>query len=204
MEVNYNYFPNLGYILSDVPSNLLEELKVLVTEKELQKHNVELAGNIKKEFFLPKAVPIFQDYILHLCKLYDDEFNYLGSIDPCTNAVPFVLKSMWVNFQKKYEFNPMHVHSGIFSFVIWLQVPFYMKEEQDNSPGKESNSNVAGCFEFDYANILGGYSSHYLHVDKNWEGKICLFPSKLNHAVNPFYSSEEYRITVSGNVSLKT
>ena len=42
-----------------------------------------------------------------------------------------------------------------------------------------------------------------LNVDKSYEGKILVFPAELMHSVNPFYTSDEYRITVSGNVIFK-
>jgi len=204
MKVNFNYFPNIGYITADVPSDLLLELDKIINEKELERYNKNLAGNIRKEFFIKKAIPIFQNYILDLCLKYDDEFNYLKGIDVCTNDVPLILHKMWVNFQEKHEFNPLHTHSGLFSFVIWIKIPFYNKDEKNSSPGKDSNHNLAGCFEFQYCNSLGSIIGHSIQADKEWEGKICLFPANLNHSVYPFYSSNDYRISVSGNVCLKT
>lgn len=204
MKINYNYFPNIGYITSDVPSHLLLELNKIIYEKELEKSNKALAGNIKKEFSIKKVIPIFENYILTMCLKYDEKFQYLGEINVCTNDVPFILHDMWVNFQEKHEFNPVHMHKGIFSFVIWIKIPFYNKIEKDNSPGKDSNHNLAGCFEFQYCNSLGSVVTQPIHADKEWEGKICLFPAKLHHAVYPFYSSNDYRISVSGNVCLKT
>ena len=32
---------------------------------------------------------------------------------------------------------------------------------------------------------------------------MAFFPAKLNHTVNPFYTSDEYRISISGNVFLR-
>jgi len=204
MKLSYNHFNNYGYMVADVPSNLLNELNILIHEKELKKYNIDLAGNIKKEFSLPKAIPIFEDYLLHLSKIYDDKFNYMSSIAVCTNSVPFVLNNMWVNFQKKYEFNPIHKHVGVYSFVIWVKIPYSIEEEEEKSPGKDSNSNLAGCFQFQFSNILGEQSTSTLRVDKTWQGKLCFFPAQLHHCVYPFYSSDEERITVSGNISLNT
>ena len=42
-----------------------------------------------------------------------------------------------------------------------------------------------------------------LPVDKTWEGMMLMFPSKLHHSVYPFYTSDEKRISVSGNISIK-
>ena len=41
-------------------------------------------------------------------------------------------------------------------------------------------------------------------VDKSFEGKMIMFPASQYHAVYPFYTSDEERITVSGNLKFKT
>jgi len=58
-------------------------------------------------------------------------------------------------------------------------------------------------FTFQYININGDISTDTLNVDKSFEGKIILFPSKQVHTVFPFYTSNDYRVTVSGNIKLK-
>ena len=42
-----------------------------------------------------------------------------------------------------------------------------------------------------------------LDVDKTFEGKMLLFNAKQMHTVFPFYTSDAYRITVSGNIKIK-
>ena len=39
------------------------------------------------------------------------------------------LNGLWVNFQKKCEFQPIHNHTGQFSFVIWMDIPYHWKDE---------------------------------------------------------------------------
>jgi hypothetical protein len=39
---------------------------------------------------------------------------------------------IWINFQKKHEFNPEHTHSLDLSFVIYLQIPDTLIEENKN------------------------------------------------------------------------
>ena len=197
-------FQNFGYIIDNVPYPLISQLKEIISEKQLESYNSDLAGNIKKEFKIPKAIPVMNDYMFQLVQKYENTFNYIPTIKYCTTNVPLKLNSMWVNFQEKHEFNPIHDHSGVFSFALWLQVPYYIEEEIKHSPGKESNHNVAGHFGFLYTNSLGGISVKTLPVDKRWEGKIAFFPAKLNHLVYPFFTSEDYRISISGNLRLDT
>ena len=49
-------------------------------------------------------------------------------------------------------------------------------------------------------NQLGNITSHAVPADNEWEGKMALFPAQLNHQVYPFYTSDEYEISISGNV----
>jgi len=86
------------------------------------------------------------------------------------------------------------------SFVIYTKVPFKMRDELAASPGINSNNNIPGHFQFSYTGILGGISNHYVPVDESYENTMMLFPSKLMHCVYPFFTSDEYRISVAGNV----
>ena len=41
-----------------------------------------------------------------------------------------------------------------------------------------------------------------ISADEKYENTLMVFPSSLYHSVNPFYTSDEYRISVSGNICL--
>ena len=38
-------------------------------------------------------------------------------------------------------------------------------------------------------------------IDKSWEGVMILFPADTAHQVYPFYTSDDYRISISGNLT---
>ena len=44
------------------------------------------------------------------------------------------------------------------------------------------------------------HNGHQVYVDKEFEGKILMFPAGLSHCVYPFYTSNKKRITSSGNI----
>jgi hypothetical protein len=113
-----------------------------------------------------------------------------------------VLESLWVNFQKKYEFNPNHNHAGIMSFVLWLEIPYNTENEMVNGAGKNSNVNLSSAFQFSYTDILGNIKNFSMVIDKTYEGKILIFPNKLVHCVYPFFTSDNYRVSVAGNFHL--
>jgi hypothetical protein len=47
---------------------------------------------------------------------------------------------------------------------------------------------------------MGRIVQNRIEVDKSWEGTMIMFPSSLHHMVHPFYTSDEYRISISGNL----
>ena len=211
MQYNTNVLNNFGFISSKFSESDLAPIKTEINNiqnnfelYESQKYNSNLAGNIKREYQLIESQKYIQELLMPLVGEYDKNFNYIKKFNILTNAVPIVLDSCWVNFQKKYEFNPTHNHSGLYSFVIWTNVPYEMEEERKLSPGVDSNFNSAGMFAFLYSDSIGGINPYTIPIDKNMENNIILFPSNFYHMVYPFFSSDGYRISVSGNFKLKT
>ena len=113
----------------------------------------------------------------------------------------FSLESLWVNFQKQHEFNPPHDHSGVYSFVIWMQIPTSYAEQKKLPICANSNAdNHISNFAFSYTNTLGRISTFAYNMEKEAEGYMVMFPSELKHEVFPFYENDGERISISGNV----
>ena len=112
--------------------------------------------------------------------------------------LPIGLESVWINYQKKHEFNPMHNHGGLFSFVIFINVPYDLEEEDKFFPEKKDPKTSRLCFVMN--SPMGVPEEVAIPVDKGFEGKMLLFDAKLPHMVYPFYTSDGERITASGNV----
>ena len=125
---------------------------------------------------------------------------------PTTGFHNYILSSWWVNYQKKHDFNPPHDHNGVYSFVIWINVPTDYREQHNISIARGINSGgaVASDFAFQYSNILGQPMSYVYHMDKSVEGKMVFFPSSLRHCVYPFFECDETRVSIAGNISLHT
>ena len=204
--MSFMYFNNLGYLQHKFSNSELqpiraeiEEIKKDFTLYDSKKHNSKLAGNIRKEYILEQSHSIIRQLTYPLVMEYENHFNFLKCFDMMTQNFPIELGKCWVNFQKKGEFNPVHSHDGIWSFVIYISVPFNIEEELKHSPGYESNNNCSGHFQFLYTNALGNINQNTIPVDKSFENTILVFPSKLVHTVYPFFTSDDYRISISGN-----
>jgi hypothetical protein len=112
---------------------------------------------------------------------------------------------LWVNFQKKGDFQPVHNHSGLFSFVIWMDIPYHWKDEA-NLPFSKTNNKFppGGNFSFLFTDgISKTIKSHDIPMSPNLNGYCCFFPSHLSHQVYPFYTSDKDRISISGNINFK-
>jgi hypothetical protein len=218
MNTYEHLIDSIGFLVAEIPKDILDELKNNVDTIQSDFNNAipknkDLAGQIDKEYATILSQPTIE-YIRGLINQYCVENpSYIQNIARLTNSLynvdPLKVPPLdyngdaWVNFQSKYEYNPLHVHSGVFSFVIWYQIPFYQADEikYGAGKGKEVDDNHNGKFLFAYPNLNGEISFKILEIDKTMEGHICIFPAKLNHAVNPFYTSDDYRITISGNIT---
>ena len=203
----FTEFKNLGF-LSHVFTDedllpIREEVdSIKKTFESRKKYTQNLAGNIEKEYKLELTNSYIEKLLIPFINEYDQRYDYLPKYNFISRDLPIYLQASWVNFQKKHEFNPIHRHTGLFSFVIWLEVPYTIEDERKYSPGKDSNACVSGCFEFSYANSLGEMKQHSIPADKTHRNMMLLFPAEMHHTVYPFYTSDEYRISVSGNFKL--
>lgn len=189
--------------IDKIPDKVFNDLKLIIQDKSI-KHNAYLAGNIEQEYRLDKYTSKLEKYLLDEIGNEPDLMKYMNYDFNCnTEDRLLTLTSLWVNFQKKHEFNPIHNHDGIFSFIIFLQIPYLREEQKKISPGRESNLECSGLVEFIYTGFLGNIETVNFPVDKTWEQKMLIFPAKLFHCVYPFYGTDEYRITMSGNVRFK-
>ena len=107
----------------------------------------------------------------------------------------YILSALWINHQKKHEFNPPHDHDGALSFVIYLDIPEKLKKENEDYIGKSAGP---GGIQFLYGegprDQAVTYMSHFPET-----GDMFIFPAWLKHWVSPF-KSDCTRISVSGNV----
>ena len=205
MNFEYFNFPNIGYLVADIPKDVEQILrheisKVTEDFSKAKSASAGLAGHILKEYALHNSKQIVQDCVINLMSVYDKKCDYLNNLNILERSQKYFLDSLWVNFQEKHEFNPVHSHSGIMSFVIWLTVPYQFEQEDLVFSNKPKDRKRNGRFGFCYTNSLGKIQTQFINVDKKLENKICLFPSTLNHVVYPFYTSDECRVSVSGNI----
>lgn len=205
-------FPNSGVLFQRVPKEIMDPVNKVVQKlmetdfKEGKKANYKLTANIAKEFDLSEElIPVMLNYIVDLAMAHDQmsQPHHIRNVTEVASTVKkFKFKDIWVNFQAKNEFHPHHIHGGVYSFALWAKVPYHNADEKALYP--ESTLPTAGNFVAYYTDILGQTRSFPFPVDNEYEGIICLFPAKLGHSVNPFYTSDGYRVSLSGDLVIDT
>tara|TARA_Y100001963_G_C6660184_1_gene390068 strand:+ start:131 stop:892 length:762 start_codon:yes stop_codon:yes gene_type:complete len=192
---------NYGWYEYDLNEHELAHIWNCIQNKG-DRNNETLAGNLSNSFLLTdEDDAFFNNTLQSLVATYNNNFRDMGSTVPITNLYPYCLHSWWVNYQKKHEFNPIHDHHGVFSFVIWLKIPTDHAEQNRNNI---TNSPRKSTFSFSYQTTIGQQAQFNYDLSSKNEGTMLFFPSTLQHQVYPFYNSDEDRITVSGNIALNT
>lgn len=201
-EVYYYQFKLPDYLFKIIKDEVEE-----IAEKKFSSavpYNYSLAGAIEHEYVMFKSAEAVKDFFSH------QKFNYHGK---CLQLayVPDkegtgLLPSLWVNYQKKHEYNPIHNHDGTISFVIWVKIPYDLKDERNMPHIQTNRAPLLPAFTFLYSPIFTRQGTpvetHRIEVDSSYEGMCIVFPSKLQHMVTPFYTSDDFRISVSGNFNL--
>jgi len=190
--------------LSDTPAmDKLWEYISNAKENPISK-NGDLAGNLSSSLVLNDTDNwFFDNTCIPIIGKYKEIFKKSKAFNTqaiSKNNTPYGLDKLWVNFQKQHEFNPMHNHDGVYSFVIFMKIPTDWREQYEIPFVKESNAPKASNFEFVYTNIMGHISTYIYQLDSSFEGTMLFFPAEMLHMVYPFYNCEEERITISGNV----
>ena len=196
---------NIGWIEKRLTKEELNYVWQAIENKDSQLFNKSLAGNISASYLLyDKNDFFFKNTLLPLCSEYEKTFGYIGKNYPIMGQHPYIMDHWWVNYQYQHEFNPLHVHKGLYSFVIWLKSPTDY-EHQENVPiAKNSGGASNDNFTFYYTDALGNLTYTNYSLCKASEQMMLFFPSKLNHTVYPFYDNDGERISVSGNICLDT
>lgn len=191
----YHFGPYL--FRTDTPQHIIDRLKI-DGKKTKFKYNHELAGHLDHQYAYPTETRKW--FTKEICEIMD---TYLGgSMQFHGTGSPEVfpkldLESLWVNYMKPGDFNPVHTHSFDYSFVIFLDVPSELEQEMDDFEG---TAQKPGQIIFKYGQTQG-YQNQWATTNLNMvpkTGDMYIFPAQLEHMVVPF-KSDVTRISVSGN-----
>lgn len=205
-EISFIEFTLPPYLFSSIQDEILEIESSNFSNA--RPYNNLLAGALQHEYNLTKCISDIEIFFKRFFEQEQLRRNDGTTIHLCKDNEAGE-PAVWVNFQKKYEFNPPHTHSGEYSFVTWVRIPYNLEDERKLAMMKNGNADNSSSFMFTFPQFAPnrfskGHIDHYtIRVDKSYIGRCILFPSHLHHSVSPFYTSDDYRISVSGNLYFK-
>ena len=177
-----------------VPDYIINKLKT-EGKKAKQSYNHALAGHLNHQFLYPQNIQEwFYDEIHPIIQAYRNGHCRFHGIEEL--SVHLKAEDLWVNYMKAGDFNPIHTHSGDYSFVIFLDVPKELKKEQDKFKG---TSGKPGTLMFQYTQQARPQWATTGTSILPETGDMFMFPALLHHWVAPF-KSKVTRISVSGNL----
>jgi len=194
------HLPNPGVTRGIIPPEIYQSVMQEIREIEkddrgIYKMNEFLAGQIEREYQLEKSKQHIVPFLEEMGREYQKNWDYYQGQD-------LKIDSLWVNLQQKTEYNPIHKHDGVLSYVAWLDVPYKHDNEVNLKRSRESRTkHFSASFQFIYSTVIGTISNEIYKVENGWEGRIVMFPSELLHIVYPFYTSDGYRISIAGNLT---
>jgi len=196
-EVDYGHINWGPYVMrTNLPDYIIKKLKS-EGKKAKTSYNKSLAGHLNHQFLYPQKVqewfyneihPIIAAYRKGHCKFHGiEELN-----------VELSAQDLWVNYMQAGDFNPVHTHGADYSFVLFLDIPKELKNEQEKFEGTSSEPGSL-IFEFTQQ-ARPRYATTGTSILPS-TGEFYMFPAMLQHWVAPF-KTKCTRISVSGNIEI--
>ena len=204
-----------------IPSYVVDNLNehcdaTLADEQKLKDYDYsgQLAGNVKKEFkisgeFLNKEEN-FSNILRKLAERMvavdvrgtEEQLgvSYLRNAPPSTTNIArkyitgCQVLTVWCVSQWGGDFNPLHIHSGDLSGVLYLKVPEGLEEEYKN----EDHHPAVGDIEF-ITGVPQAFSRNSIKVSPK-VGDLYVFPAWLHHTAYPFRTKDQERRSISFNI----
>mgnify|MGYP003137468749 FL=1 len=190
-KLNYNMY-HWGPLLfkTTLRQDDINALKGICSQpKEIWSEN--LAGIIEGEYKIDSAT--YTKIITPYLKAYQSAYKeWYGLV---LNAVETT--AAWVNFMKKGECNPPHIHHNChLSSTLILDIPNKLKKEQKNWKG---TGDGPGALSFFIGNPQNFHTNSLAFLGE--VGDFFIFPWNLTHSVSSF-NSDVTRTSIAANFKI--
>ena len=180
-------FPNLGYVKHTITDQQIPNLLAWVSaiDHNTATINHSHVGVIEREYEIEDglAKDELSNILGPMVQQYATDMHY--TLEPR----PIALTTAWCNLQQSGEYFAAHTHNGVFSFALWLTVPFTQADERAWREARGKSGRETASFQFHYTDALGRITPNVLEVDREWERTIVVFPGEMMHSVTPYYST---------------
>jgi|TARA_Y100000114_G_scaffold73187_1_gene67072 hypothetical protein len=186
--------PNYAVLDVTLDKNVLDHLHHLVEKYE--------PDDAKQQWMLIDDDNRFQKEVLNpIIQEYVADYGFPEKLKT-THIHDLTFQKFWANYTGKGEYQALHNHDAIWSFVIWLKLPAVANVEQSV---KDAMHPDAGDFILTYSDIIGRTRKVNWKLEKQYnEGHMLLFPSDLYHAVYPHFQTDEKRLSLAGDIVINS
>lgn len=182
--------------------NILHELQThvdTVRNDESRDMGERLAGRIIQQYDISDLCSdrVYAHLHQHLSNMCDGVEKVTGYEFGNFDINQCMVDALWVNIQKANEYNPPHLHDGMWSFVLYTKNDVSYEEALDNHFDRQKGQSLGGSLELRYGEMNWMNFAQYQHYPQ--VGDIIMFPSWLQHCVHSFYKEGAERISIAGN-----
>lgn len=185
-----------------LPMNIINEVQTHIDKvrgDDTRDYGDMLAGRIKQQYDISDLCSDDVYTVLKQCAI-----DYMDGVEGMTGFQPnnigkdnLKVDALWVNIQKEREYNPPHLHDGMFSFVFYTKNDLLAQEAFNNEFDIQKGQQLGGTLELRYGEMQFFNFSNFSILPE--VGDIVLFPSWVSHHVHQFYKPDAERISVAGN-----
>ncbi len=173
----------------DATRNKLIDYAYNLKEKDIKGHTASNRGGYQSKIF---NVHDFNDV------LHDLLINVISNIPAFKKNVSINCRA-WVNINPPKSYNVKHCHPGCdIAGVLWIKAPKKCGDIVFYSPFDFTSYREIHSYKEDFKKETK-FHRHYKYTPR--EGMMLLFPSHLQHKVEPNQTDED-RISVSFNLTL--
>lgn len=205
MNITKIDLPNPGVLQAELDKDQVNNLWKIIHESspdsaswdgntllDIDLHSKQWSMTDDGTFQTNVLMPMVEEYF----RQFDVPFSHKTS-----NYHGLVLNRLWTRASTEGDYQSLHDHQGVFTFVVWMKIPFDGEEEGVVQGGFRP---YASDFGLVYMDTCGRLSKQNWTLNSEMEGTILLFPSDINHIVYPHFTTKEYRISVAGDISLNS
>ena len=177
----------------DVNKNRLDKANKQLVGKIEDEHSLFYGGKDESKMKRHNRLPtMVTHYFIEMFKHYL-AFNKIKAYD-------LHLNSIWVNEMKQHEYNPAHIHRGMFftglSSVMILKLPSTYGREYSAGHIQQNGR----------LQILGAANGQFAKIDYQPPMDLrdfYIFPYDMRHCVYPFNGTNETRRTLAANCDVQ-
>jgi len=189
----YNLFPSSVHSIELENFPLVKERVVSYIYKEKEKFPESVVKSNRGGW---QSQDTYYKHDNILVQIISGGLSYMGS---SYKFPEIIIRGLWININNKDNYNCLHNHPGCdLAGVLWINIPKESGNFEFASPHNFIASSVLNSYEENFKLDTYNYPAYKMFPK---EGSMLVFPSYLDHMVEPNKSDED-RISISFNIEI--